>query len=129
MRFRKPRAQRISTGTIGDHGSNGYKIESEPTGHFRLSHKWNWESFLLEQLLAKIRLEGGVAIADASSGIASTLLTGGQLNTLRVVDSKDEFNSTNPIKFSPMMHRSCIEAVDRTFRDIMDSDREPFGGK
>ncbi|OWZ09740.1 LOW QUALITY PROTEIN: Helitron helicase [Phytophthora megakarya] len=30
---------------------------------------------------------------------------------------------------APMMHRSCFEAVDRTFRDIMDNDREPFGGK
>ncbi|OWY91490.1 Helitron helicase, partial [Phytophthora megakarya] len=38
----------------------------------------NGKSFLLEQLLAKVRLEGGVAIAVASSGIAATLLTGGR---------------------------------------------------
>ncbi|OWZ15179.1 Helitron helicase [Phytophthora megakarya] len=28
-----------------------------------------------------------------------------------------------------MMHRSCFEAVDRTFRNIMDNDLNPFGGK
>ncbi|OWY90442.1 Helitron helicase, partial [Phytophthora megakarya] len=30
---------------------------------------------------------------------------------------------------APMMHRACFEAVDRSFRDIMKNDLEPFGGK
>ncbi|OWY94855.1 Helitron helicase [Phytophthora megakarya] len=34
---------------VGDHGSNGYKIESEPTGHFRPSHKWNCEIVLARE--------------------------------------------------------------------------------
>ncbi|POM60340.1 Helitron helicase-like protein [Phytophthora palmivora] len=30
---------------------------------------------------------------------------------------------------APMMHRACFEAVDRSFRDIMKNELEPFGGK
>ncbi|GMF58154.1 unnamed protein product [Phytophthora fragariaefolia] len=30
---------------------------------------------------------------------------------------------------APMTHRHAFEAVDRTLRDIMDNDQEPFGGK
>ncbi|POM69771.1 Helitron helicase-like protein [Phytophthora palmivora] len=29
---------------------------------------------------------------------------------------------------APMMHRACFEAVDRSFRDIMKNELEPFGG-
>ncbi|OWZ06379.1 Helitron helicase [Phytophthora megakarya] len=106
------------------------------------------ESFLLEQLLAKVRLEGGVAIAVASSGIAATLLTGGRTaHSMFRIPLKPNEHSTCGISKqtqmanlirqarliiwdeAPMIHRSCFEAVDRTFRDIMDKDREPFGGK
>ncbi|OWZ12200.1 LOW QUALITY PROTEIN: Helitron helicase [Phytophthora megakarya] len=105
------------------------------------------KSFLIEQLLAKVRLEGGVAIAVASSGIA-TLLTGGRTaHSMFRIPLKPNEHSTCGISKqtqkanlirqarliiwneAPMMHRSCFEAVDRTFRDIMDNDREPFGGK
>ncbi|POM74430.1 Helitron helicase-like protein [Phytophthora palmivora] len=30
---------------------------------------------------------------------------------------------------APMIHRACFEAVDRSFRDIMKNELEPFGGK
>ncbi|OWZ15074.1 Helitron helicase [Phytophthora megakarya] len=78
---------------------------------------------LLVQLLAKVRLEGGVAIVVASSGIATTLLTGGRTA-----------HSMFRIPLQPNEHSTCgandaLVYGDRTFRDIMDNDREPFGGK
>ncbi|POM73709.1 LOW QUALITY PROTEIN: Helitron helicase-like protein [Phytophthora palmivora] len=106
------------------------------------------KSFLLEQILAKIRLEGGIAVVVASSGIAATLLTGGRTaHSMFKIPLKPNEHSTCGISKqsqkaklirqarliiwdeAPMMHRSCFEAVDRTFRDIMDNDTEPFGGK
>ncbi|OWZ14819.1 Helitron helicase [Phytophthora megakarya] len=106
------------------------------------------KSFLLEQLLAKVRLEGGVAIAVASRGIAAMLLNGGRTahSMFRIPHKPNEHSTcgiseqtqkANLIRQARliiwdealMMHRSCFEAVDRTFRDIMDNDREPFGGK
>ncbi|POM77520.1 LOW QUALITY PROTEIN: Helitron helicase-like protein [Phytophthora palmivora] len=99
-------------------------------------------------MLAKIRLEGGIAVAVASSGIAATLLTGGRTahSMFRIPLKPNEHSTCGISKQSqkaklirqarliiwyeaPMMHRACFEAVDRTFRDIMDNDTEPFGGK
>ncbi|OWZ12881.1 Helitron helicase [Phytophthora megakarya] len=60
--------------------ANEQDTETEKTKSSTHIH-WNsgtGKSFLLEPLLAKVRLEGGVAIAVASSGIAATLLTGGR---------------------------------------------------
>ncbi|POM58275.1 Helitron helicase-like protein, partial [Phytophthora palmivora] len=106
------------------------------------------KSFLLEQILAHVRLQRKVAIAVASSGIAATLLTGGHTahSTFRIPLKLSEF-STCSLSWqsqkaelirkasliiwdeAPMMHRACFEAVDRSFRDIMKNELEPFGGK
>ncbi|OWZ18702.1 Helitron helicase [Phytophthora megakarya] len=102
------------------------------------------KSFLLEQILAHKK----VAIAVASSGIAATLLRGGHTahSTFQIPLKLSEF-STCSLSWqsqkgelirnasliiwdeAPMMHRACLEAVDRSFRDIIKNDLEPFGGK
>ncbi|OWZ19450.1 Helitron helicase [Phytophthora megakarya] len=81
------------------------------------------KSFLLGQMLAHVRLQKKVAIVVASSGIAATLPWQSQ---------KDELIRNARLIIwdeAPMMHRACFEAVDRSFRDIMKNDLEPFGGK
>ncbi|POM61708.1 Helitron helicase-like protein [Phytophthora palmivora] len=99
-------------------------------------------------MLAKVRLEDGIAVAVALSGIAPTLLTGGRTahSMFRIPLKPNEHSTCGISKQSqkaklirqarliisdeaPMMHWPCFEAVDRTFRDIMDNATEPFGGK
>jgi hypothetical protein len=104
-------------------------------------------------LLAKVRLDGSIALAVASSGIASLLLPGGRTAHSRF---KIPFNlhegSTCSISHNselalllqitsliiwdeaPMMNRYAFEALDRTLRDIMKAvnpnlEEKPFGGK
>ncbi|EEY60735.1 helitron helicase-like protein [Phytophthora infestans T30-4] len=106
------------------------------------------KSFLLEQILAHVRMQRKVAIAVASSGIAATLLTGGHTahSTFRIPLKLTE-TSTCSLSWqsqkaelirsasliiwdeAPMMNRACFEAVDRSLRDIMKNELEPFGGK
>ncbi|OWY92051.1 Helitron helicase, partial [Phytophthora megakarya] len=104
--------------------------------------KW----FLLEQLIAHVRLQMEVAIDVASSEIAATLLTGGHTahSTFRIPLKLSEFSTCSlPWQSqkaelirnasliiwdeAPMMHRACFETVDRSFGDIMKNDLEPFG--
>ncbi|OWY98747.1 LOW QUALITY PROTEIN: Helitron helicase, partial [Phytophthora megakarya] len=100
------------------------------------------KSFLLEQMLAHVRLQKKVAIAVASSGIAATLLTGGHtphstfwnpVEVVRVFNSQNAELIRNASLIiwdeAPRMHRACFEAVDRSFRDIMKNDLELCGGK
>ncbi|KAG3078063.1 hypothetical protein PI125_g21082 [Phytophthora idaei] len=102
---------------------------------------------LLRHLLAKVRLDGKIAIAVASSGIASLLLTGGRTahSTFKIPLKLNDKSTCSIYKQShlrklidraslviwdevPMTHPYAFEAVDRTLRDIMGNDREPFGG-
>ncbi|KAK1942999.1 ATP-dependent DNA helicase PIF4 [Phytophthora citrophthora] len=104
--------------------------------------------FLLEQILARVRLDGGIAVVVASSGIAATLLTGGYTahSTFRIPLKLNNHSTCSISKQSqkaklirranlvlwdeaPMMQGACFEAVDRTLRDIMNNEAEPFGGK
>ncbi|KAE8986142.1 hypothetical protein PF011_g20112 [Phytophthora fragariae] len=106
------------------------------------------KSTLLRHILAKVRLSGKIAIAVASSGIASLLLMGGRtahstfgiplkLNDKSTCAIYKQSNLKTLIQRAslviwdeaPMTHRHAFEAVDRTLRDIMDNDQEPFGGK
>ncbi|OWZ01495.1 Helitron helicase [Phytophthora megakarya] len=64
------------------------------------------KSFLLEQMLAHVRLQKKSQKAELIRN-ASLIIW-------------DE---------APMMHRPCFEAGDRSFRDIMKNDLEPFEGK
>ncbi|KAE9208495.1 hypothetical protein PF005_g12200 [Phytophthora fragariae] len=106
------------------------------------------KSTLLRHIPAKVRLSGKIAIAVASSGIASLLLMGRRTahSTFRIPLKLNDKSTCAIYKQSnlktliqraslviwdeaPMTHLHAFEAVDRTLRDIMDNDQEPFGGK
>lgn len=106
------------------------------------------KTFLINIILAKIRSTGKLAIAVASSGIAATLLSGGKtahstfklpLNVPFQQDSVCSIRKNGPLgkmfkeaslimwDECTMCHRSHIEAVDRSLRDIRNSDRAMGG--
>src|SRR5512145_443822 len=106
------------------------------------------KSTLLKHILAKVRLSGKIALAVASSGIASLLLMGGRTahSTFRIPIKLNENSTCSIYKQShlkaliekasliiwdeaPMTHLHAFEAVDRTLRDLMNNEQEPFGGK
>ncbi|KAG3159081.1 hypothetical protein PC128_g21365 [Phytophthora cactorum] len=106
------------------------------------------KSTLLKHILAKVRLSGKIALAVASSGIASLLLMGGRTahSTFKIPLKLNDTSTCSIYKQShlkgliqkaslviwdeaPMVHRHAFEAVDRSLRDQMDNDDEPFGGK
>ena len=97
-------------------------------------------------ILAKVRMDYGIAIAVASLGIAALLLTGGRtahsrfkipikltqdtvLNISYQSELAELIRRTKLIIWdeAPMAHKFAFEAVDRTFRDITRIDK-PFGG-
>lgn len=106
------------------------------------------KSTLLNHILARIRGQGMIAIAVASSGIASLLLPGGRTahSTFKIPIKLSQSSRCHIPKQSklavlinqaslivwdeaPMTHRHAFEAVDRTLRDVLDNGCEPFGGK
>ncbi|KAE8904956.1 hypothetical protein PF003_g11076 [Phytophthora fragariae] len=106
------------------------------------------KSTLLRHILASVRLSGKIAIAVSSSGIAALLLMGGRTahSTFKIPMKLNEHSTCSIYKQSklrkllqaasfiiwdeaPMTHRHAFEAVDRSLRDILDNDQEPFGGK
>jgi hypothetical protein len=108
------------------------------------------KTFTYSCLLAGVRSQpNGIALSVASSGIAALLLPGGRTAHSRFKipvqgldkDSVCFINRQSPEAAlvraadlivwdeAPMMHKHVFEAVDRTFRDIMDRPNELFGGK
>ncbi|KAG3093268.1 hypothetical protein PI124_g10683 [Phytophthora idaei] len=106
------------------------------------------KSTLLKLILAKVRLSGKIALAVASSGIASLLLMGGRTahSTFKISLKLNDTSTCSIYKQShlkgliqkaslviwdeaPMTHRHAFEAADRSLRDLMDNDDEPFGWK
>ena len=104
------------------------------------------KTFLTNVLLSRVRSRKLIALAVASSGIAATLMAGGRtahsrfkipLNITETsvcnIDKKsktaDLLRQTKLIIWDecPMMRRECFEAVDRTLRDLCNTD-QPFGG-
>jgi PIF1-like helicase/Helitron helicase-like domain at N-terminus len=104
------------------------------------------KTYLYECLSAHLRSQGKTVISVASSGIAATLLTGGRTahSKFRIpIDIHDnstcaigvrselaaELRNTDLIIWDEiaMVHRHCIEAFDRTMRDLTEVDA-PFGG-
>ena len=102
------------------------------------------KTFLLATILSKIRSRGEIAIATAASGIAATLLAGGKtvhsmfkvpLNTARS-DTLPTCNINRGTALACMLrdakaiiideatvlHRTVLEALDRTLQDIRQSD-------
>ncbi|XP_074339091.1 uncharacterized protein LOC141677199 isoform X4 [Apium graveolens] len=110
------------------------------------------KTFLWSTILARLRSEGKIVLAVASSGIASLLIEGGRTahSRFKIPIDPNEFtcceikqntylaeliNNTSLVIWdeAPMTHRYVFEAVDRTFRDIrakvhVDAQIRPFGG-
>ncbi len=99
------------------------------------------KTFVWTTLLSRLRGQGKIVLAVASSGIASLLLSGGRTAHSRfkiLIDLHDEStcNITQQMKMAelvrkadliiwdeaPMMHRRAFEVVDRTLRDLMQLD-------
>ncbi|KAG3112923.1 hypothetical protein PI125_g7775 [Phytophthora idaei] len=106
------------------------------------------KSTLLKHILAKVRLSEKIALAVASSDIASLLLMGGCTahSTFKIPLKLNDTSTCSIFKQShlkgliqkaslviwdeaPMTHRHAFEAVDRSVRDLMGNDDESFGGK
>ena len=106
------------------------------------------KTYLINVILNKIRSQGKIVLATASSGIAATLLQGGRtlhstfkvpLDTHRMDQPTCRITSNSPmakvirdaaaiiVDEAPMTHRSAFEAVDRTLQDIT-SVKKPMGG-
>ena len=98
-------------------------------------------------MLAKVRSQGQIALAMASSGIAALLLQGGRTvhSRLKVPISLNELSVCNISKQgalakliqsakllvwdeAAMIYRHAAECIDRTLRDLCSCDL-PFGGK
>ena len=127
-------------------------INNEGRTFFVYGYGGTGKTFLWTTLLYSLRSQGKIALAVASSGIASLLLPGGRTPLSRFkIPLEISENSMCTIKKNthlaelvqntslivwdeaPMNHRYCFEALDRTLRDIM-SDTRPnvedmqFGG-
>ncbi|XP_047964804.1 uncharacterized protein LOC125209244 [Salvia hispanica] len=111
------------------------------------------KTFIWRSLSAGIRSKGDIVLNVASSGIASLLLHGGRTTHSRfkipINVNEDSMCNIKPGSAlaelivrakliiwdeAPMIHKHCIEAVDRTLRDIMRvcnelNSNKPFGGK
>ena len=105
------------------------------------------KTFLYNAILAKIRSEGKIALAVASSGIAAELLEGGRTahsrfkipipilptstcNISRQSELAKLITQTSLIIWdeASMLHKYVYECVHRTFCDLLRDDK-PFGGK
>ncbi|XP_028758137.1 ATP-dependent DNA helicase PIF1-like [Neltuma alba] len=105
------------------------------------------KTFLWNALTSTLRAQGDIVLTVASSRIAATLLPSGRtahsrfaipilVNEESVCNIKQNSALGNLIKSTrliiwdeaPMVQRFCIEAFDRTLKDIMHCNH-PFGGK
>ncbi|XP_023916072.1 uncharacterized protein LOC112027653 [Quercus suber] len=120
---------------------------------FVYGHGGIGKTYLWKTIICRLRLEGKIVIAIASSRIAALLLPGRRTAHSRFQIPINVTNSsTCGIKQgsqiaelmtkaslivwdeAPMAHRNCFEAVDRSLRDILhfsnsNSGETPFGGK
>ncbi|CAL0322783.1 unnamed protein product [Lupinus luteus] len=105
------------------------------------------KTFLYRALISRLISIEKIVLATATSGIAATLLPGGQTahSRFKIPLNPDSSSVCSISKQSdlaklitqssaivwdeaPMVNRYALEAVDRTFRDIIGCDA-PFGGK
>jgi len=105
------------------------------------------KTFLYKALLAKVRSEGLIAIATATSGIAASLLPGGRTAHLRfkipiklgdnsMCNFTKQSGTAELLRMASliiwdevaMTKRQAVETLDRSLQDIMESTL-PFGGK
>ncbi|CAN1332167.1 ATP-dependent DNA helicase PIF1 [Linum perenne] len=102
------------------------------------------KTFLWKVISAKLRSEGKIVLCVATSGIAALLMEGGRTAhskfhipiKLTETSTCDIFHGTEASLIiwdeAPMAHKFCMEALDRTLRDLLqvhptDSEELPFG--
>ncbi|KAI8531248.1 hypothetical protein RHMOL_Rhmol11G0122200 [Rhododendron molle] len=121
-------------------------LENKGTTFFLNGGAGTGKTFLYNTIAQKCRGLGHIVVTVASSGIASLLLEGGRTAhstfsiPLDVLENSicgftkqsiqaELFRETKMIIWDevPMQHKYCVEAVDRTLRDIRDNPK-PFGG-
>lgn len=104
------------------------------------------KTFVENLLLAYVRSKGGIALAVASSGIAALLLQGGRTSHSQFkipldIHGESQCNISAQSHLAtlirmtkliiwdeaPSQHRHCFQAVDRSFKDIHQSN-DWFGG-
>ena len=122
-------------------------VESQSGGLFGLNAAGGTgKTFIINTLLDKVRSQGNIALATASSGVASKLLSNGTTVHSRFkVPIKIQTTSTCSFKATDatgklikdtkliifdemtMLHRHVFEAIDRSIRDLTGNE-EPFGG-
>ncbi|XP_028796091.1 ATP-dependent DNA helicase PIF1-like [Neltuma alba] len=109
--------------------------------------RFRWKTFLWNALASSLRAQSKIVLTVASSGIAATLLPSGRTAHSRFA-IPIQVNETSMCFISqgsplakllectkliiwdeaPMVQRYCIEAFDRSLKDLMHSNL-PFGGK
>jgi hypothetical protein len=106
------------------------------------------KTYLYKALLAKIRSQNKIAVATATSGVATSILPGGRTAhsrfkiPLTIEDgtfcsftkqsgTAKLLQTTSLILWdeASMTKRQAVEALDNSLRDIMDRHELPFGGK
>ena len=106
------------------------------------------KTFVINLILAKLRSEGKIALATASSGIAATLLTGGRTlhSTFKIpldlyamdilicsikkgtaLSRVIQEGKATVVDEAPMINKLAFEALDCTLRDLTGKD-QPMGG-
>lgn len=125
----------------------------QPCFYFVSGHGGTGKTYLWNAIISKLRSEGRIVLAVASSGVAALLLPGGRTahSRFRIPFDIDDQSLCNIRRGTvlaelirktelvlwdeaPMTHRKCFEALDRTMRDILARDNDtnadkPFGGK
>ncbi|CAI9280717.1 unnamed protein product [Lactuca saligna] len=114
---------------------------------FVYGHGGTGKTFLWTTILSYFRSIGKIVLAVAASGIASLLLPSGTTAHSRFkipIDLTDKkscdikkrsflgelMQRTTLIIWdeAPMSDRRCFEFLDRSLRDVLDCDQQPFGG-
>ncbi|XP_054290927.1 uncharacterized protein LOC129005912 [Macrosteles quadrilineatus] len=135
--------QQLAYDTVMQHirvGNGGLLFIDAPGG--------TGKTFLLNLILAEIRMNKNIALAVASSGIAATLLDGGRtahsafklpLNLNQATETPCNISKTSGMATvlktckliiwdeCTMAHKKGLEALDRTLRDFR-NDQRPMGG-
>ena len=105
-------------------------------------HGGTGKTFLWKAITTKLRSEGKIVLAVASCSIAALLLQGGRTAHSRTTcEIKQGSHLAELLKKTslilwdeaPMAHRYCLEALDKSLRDILrftneNSETRPFGG-
>ena len=125
-----------------------FSVENSTGEMFMISgHGGTGKTFLYKVICSKLRADGAIVLCTASSGIAALLLPGGRTahSMFKIpIDNlshesyccipknsrrADLMRAVKCIIWDEIVpqHRYAIEALDRTLRDLKDTD-QPFGG-